>query len=156
MKKFVAFVLAMVMVFSLAMTAASAADRECAKHVGTAHHSFSTTLSTDGVTYRFISSNPCGRNKRVNDQRIYVYHGTSVGVADMTNHFLPYRFGGDSAANGTACDSKWVTPELKIPIRSDNTKTGTDYTYNVKARGNTDHALSGYTTISVSGYFSVN
>ena len=155
MKKFVAFVLAMVMVFSLAMTAASA-DRECAKHIGTAHHSFSTTLSTDGVTYRFVSADPCGRNKRVNDQRIYVYHGTSVGVADMTNYFLPYRYVYGTSTNPVSCGSKWVTPELKIPIRSDNTLASLTYSYNVKARGNTDHALSGYSAITVSGYFSVN
>lgn len=156
MKKFVAFVLAMVMVFSLAMTVASATDRECEKHVGTAHHSFSTTLSTDGVTYRPISSQACGRNKRVNDQRIYVYYGTSIGVADMTNLFLPYRSTDPNAQSGTACGSKWVTPELKIPIRSDNTIMNSSWYYNVRARGNTDHALSGYSSISVSGYFSVN
>lgn len=152
MKKFVAFVLAMVMVFSLAATVASADGDVCSKHSGM-HHSFQKNLSTNGTSFTVLANPACERTKQTNDQRIYVYHCTHVGVADMTNLFIPFE-SPDGVSMGSNRGSKWVTPELKIPIRSDNTKE--DMRYNVKARGNTDHALSGYTTITVSGYYSVN
>lgn len=150
MKKFLAFVLAMVMVFSLAMTAASAGEPVTDSCTCSGHHSFSNLqLSTDGILYNNVSAHGCGWKKSVNDERIYVYHTTAVGVPNMTNLFLPF-----CSNDGIGCGSKWVTPGLKIPIRSDDTFI--NWNYNVKARGNTDHKLSGYSSIVVNGYFAVN
>lgn len=150
MKKFVAFILAMVMVFSLAVTVASADEPITNSCTCSGHHFFSNLqLSTNGTQYNKVSTSGCGLKKKIDDERIYVYHTTAVGVPDMTNLFLPF-----CSNDQLSCGSKWVTPGLKIPIRSDNTVYG--WNYNVKARGNTDHALSGYNTIVVNGYYAVN
>lgn len=150
MKKFVAFILAMVMVFSLAVTVASAVEPLTDNCSCSGHHFFSNLrLSTNGTQYSNASGHGCGWKKDIDDERIYAYHTTAVGVSDMTNLFLPFCSNDD-----ISCGSKWVTPGLKIPIRSDNTLVG--WNYNVKARGNTDHALSGYSTIVINGYFAVN
>lgn len=150
MKRLLSAALLMTMLLTVSMTAL--ADNSCCQHPTNMHHDFefSELCSTEAKTMRMMSSAGCERLKAIDDQRIYVYHTTYRGVSNMTNYFVPTA----PFDMSTTFGSKWVTPGMKIPIRSDKTKTG--LRYNVKARGNTDHALSGYNTISVDGYFSVN
>ncbi len=145
MKKFVAFVLAMVMVLCVGLTAAMA---DCAYHPGEERHYFSGVrlCGTAAMEFRYVVPS-CGHVKTENNQRTYVQETTTVGVSDMTNYFVPIAPYNMSKTYG----SKWVTPGLLIPIRSDKTVTG--ITYGLKARGNTDHELNGYSEITISGFF---
>ncbi len=149
MKKFVAFVLAMIMVFSLAVTVASAAD--CSNDEPNGRHPFKNVVlcSTEAMTFSFVTD-ACYRIKQKDDQRTFVQHTVSRGVASYTNYFVPTAPYDMSTTYG----SKWVTPGQLIPIRSDNTVVGRQY--GLKARGNTKHAKSGYNTITVNGFFNVN
>lgn len=149
MKKFVAFVLAIVLVFSMAVTVASAAD--CSNDEPNGRHPFKNVqlCSTEAKTFSFVVD-ACYRIKQKNDQRTFVQHSTSRGVSDMTNYFVPIA----PYDMNTTYGSKWVTPGMLIPIRSDKTVAGNQY--GLKARGNTDHAKSGYNTITISGFFNAN
>lgn len=114
------------------------------KHVGT------TSTSASSMVPVHPTGNP--NTKTTNNQRINVYFNCYDGDNTLTNYFIPFQ-----RTTGKSCGSKWVTPAMEIPIRSDSTVTG--YSYNVKARGNTDHALSQYggnTTVGLFGYYETN
>ncbi len=152
MKRFFSAVLLVAMLLTISATALAYDDNICCQHETNEHHDFEENVlcSTEAKTMKALTAVGCERYKSTDDQRIYVYHTVYRGVSDMTNYFVPT----DRYDLNDTYGSKWVTPGLKIPIRSD--KTVTRRYYNIKARGNTDHALSGYSTITIYGYYSVH
>lgn len=145
MKKLVAMLLTFAMLLTLGVNVAFA---DCSNDTDKGRHPFSgvNLCSTEAKTFSWVVE-ACYRVKQKNDQRTYVMHHTSRGVSNMTNFFVPT----SPYDMSTTYGSKWVTPGTKTPIRSDKTVTGKQY--GLKARGNTDHALSGYDTITINGYF---
>lgn len=149
MKKFIALVMAIAL---CCMSASCAFAASAGTLDGNGAFWFDKRIgctSTDAST--MVPVHPTGNTntKRTNDQRINVYFNCYDGNNTLTNYFIPFR-----RTTGANCGSKWVTPGLEIPIRSDNIRVANSY--NVKARGNTDHALAQYggnTSVGIFGYY---